>query len=327
MAPRDPHAPRNLDALGAVLGAVGLGGVTYALIEAGGGWSVSTVTSLLLGLVALGAFVVNEQRSPNPMLPPGIFRNHQFTAANLVTFLVYAALGGMFFFLVVDLQVVAGFSPLLAGSSLLPVTVIMLLFSAQAGALASRIGPRLPMCAGPLVAACGALLLLRVGMDGSYVTDVLPGVTVLGLGLALLVAPLTTTVLAAVEAEHAGIASGVNNAVARAAGLLAVAVLPLLAGISGDDYQHPETFAVECRTALTICAILLVLGGVVAGLTIRNPVRSTRAEPPSRRQFCAIDAPPLHPVSSQPSVASSSSWRSAQTARAASTKARAAGER
>ena len=177
------------------------------------------------------------------MLPPRIFASRQFTAANVVTFVVYAALSGVFFFLVVDLQVVAGFSPLLAGSALLPVTLIMLVLSARAGAMADRIGPRLPMTLGPIVAACGLLLLLRVGPNASYLTDVLPGVTVFGLGLALIVAPLTTTVLAAAESGHAGIASGVNNAVARAAGLLAVAVLPLIAGISGDDYQHPEAFA------------------------------------------------------------------------------------
>src|SRR3954453_5521221 len=131
------------------------------------------------------------------MIPPAMFRNRQFCAANLVTFLVYAALGGLFFFLVIGLQVVAGFSPVLAGSALLPVTFIMLLFSARAGGLSARIGPRLPMSLGPLLASCGALLLLRIGPGASYVQDVLPGVTVIGLGLALMVAPLTTTVLAA----------------------------------------------------------------------------------------------------------------------------------
>src|SRR5919202_5964518 len=234
---RDAQAATRLDVLGAVLGAIGLGGVTYALIAAGGGWSAGVWLSFVLGVVALFAFVLNERRSPYPMLPPGLFANRQFTAANLVTFVVYAALGGLFFFLVVDLQVVAGFSPLLAGSALLPVTVIMLALSARAGALAARIGPRLPMSLGPLVAACGTLLLLRIRPGASYLLDVLPPVAVLGLGLALIVAPLTTTVLAAVQAQHAGVASGVNNAVARAAGLLAVAVLPLVAGISGEDYQ------------------------------------------------------------------------------------------
>jgi EmrB/QacA subfamily drug resistance transporter len=291
---RDPHAPRQLDLSGAVLGAVGLGGLTYALIAAGMGWSASTVLAGVIGLAALVGFVINEQRSPHPMLPPRIFASRQFTAANVVTFVVYAALSGVFFFLVVDLQVVAGFSPLLAGSALLPVTLIMLLLSARAGAIADRIGPRLPMTLGPIVAACGLLLLLRVGPNASYLTDVLPGVTVFGLGLALIVAPLTTTVLAAAESGHAGIASGVNNAVARAAGLLAIAVLPLIAGISGDDYQHPEAFAAEFRTAILVCAALLILGGLIAAGAIRNPKRTR--EPPARdgRHYCAIEGPPVH---------------------------------
>jgi len=137
----DPDAVPHLDLLGAALGALGLGGVTYALIAAGGGWSASTLIATVLGLAGLVGFVLNERRSPYPMLPPHIFANHQFTAANIVTFVVYAALGGVFFFLVVDLQVVAGFSPLVAGTALLPVTVIMLVLSARAGALAARIGP------------------------------------------------------------------------------------------------------------------------------------------------------------------------------------------
>jgi EmrB/QacA subfamily drug resistance transporter len=292
----DPHAPPHLDVLGSVLGAIGLGGVTYALIGASGGWSTGTVLALVLGLVALGAFVINERRSPNPMIPPAMFRNRQFTAANIVTLVVYAALGGVFFFLVIDLQVVAGFSPFLAGSALLPVTVIMLLLSAQAGALSARIGPRVPMTLGPIVAACGVVLLLRIGPDAAYVADVLPAVSVFGLGLAMFVAPLTTTVLAAAEAEHAGIASGINNAVARAAGLLAVAVLPLLAGISGDIYQDPAAFAGGFRSAMIICAGLLALGGIVAGITIRNPLPERVVARPVRRQFCAIDGPPLQPT-------------------------------
>jgi Na+/melibiose symporter-like transporter len=279
-----------------VLGAIGLAGVTYALIEAGKGWSALDVALLALGLVALAAFVVNERRSPHPMLPPAIFRSRQFTAANIVTFVVYAALAGMFFFLVVYLQVVVGFSPVLAGSALLPVTVVMLILSARAGALASSIGPRLPMSLGPVVSAGGLLLLLRIGPGASYFLDVLPAVIIFGLGLSLLVAPLTMTVLAAAPAEHAGIASGINNAVARAAGLLAVAVLPLMAGISGDDYQRPEVFAAGFRIATLTCAVLLAAGGVLAALTIRNPPAPGTPRAERRRQFCAVDGPPLEPA-------------------------------
>jgi EmrB/QacA subfamily drug resistance transporter len=294
---RDPDAAPRLDLLGAVLGAIGLAGVTYALIAAGDGWSVSSLVSGGLGLAALAVFVVNERRSTHPMLPPAIFASRQFTAANLVTFVVYAALSGVFFFLVVDLQIVAGFSPLLAGSALLPVTLIMLVLSARVGALADRIGPRLPMSLGPVLAACGVLPLLRVGPGASYLLDVVPGVAVFGLGLALMVAPLTTTVLAAAAAEHAGVASGVNNAVARSAGLLGVAVLPLVAGISGDQYQHADAFAPGFRTAMLVCSALLALGGLVAGATIQNPARTRprRAPELEGRHFCAIDAPPLHP--------------------------------
>jgi EmrB/QacA subfamily drug resistance transporter len=289
---RDPDAVKQLDLLGTALGAIGLGGVTYALIGAGGGWSASSVGSGIVGLAALAGFVVNERRSAHPMLPPGIFANRQFTAANVVTFLVYGALGGVFFFVVVDLQVVAGFSPLLAGTSLLPITAIMLAFSARAGDLAGRIGPRVPMSLGPVISAGGLLLLLRIGPNASYVADVLPGVTVFGFGLTLIVAPLTTTVLAAAEERYAGIASGVNNAVARAAALLAVAVLPALVGISGDDYQHPEAFAAGFRIAVILSASLLVLGGVLAAASIRNPHPRRTAGLPASCHFCALDGPP-----------------------------------
>ncbi|HEY2042487.1 MAG TPA: DHA2 family efflux MFS transporter permease subunit [Jatrophihabitans sp.] len=290
----DPDAVAHLDVLGAVLGAVGLGGVTYALIDAGGGWSLGVIVSAVLGIAGLAGFIATELRSRHPMLPPDIFANRQFTAANLVTFVVYAALGGVFFLLVVDLQVVAGFSPLLAGTALLPVTVIMLMLSARAGALAGRIGPRLPMTVGPLVAAAGLLLLLRIGRNASYLTDVLPAATVFGLGLSLIVAPLTTTVLAAAETRHAGVASGVNNAVARAAGLLAVAVLPVVAGISGDDYQRPDTFGHGFRIAISISAALLVVGGLISAVSIRNPKPGPRRALPDRRSYCGVEGPPIH---------------------------------
>lgn len=289
----DPNAPSHLDSVGAILGALGLAGVTYGLISAGSGWTIGAAAGLVLGILALLAFVMNERRSPHPMLPPDIFTNTQFTAANLVTFVVYAALGGLFFFLVVDLQVVAGFSPTLAGAAMLPVTVLMLLLSAQAGALSTRIGPRFPMTAGPIIGATGVLLLLRIGPAATYATDVLPGVVLFGLGLSLLVAPLTTTVLAAAPAEHAGVASGINNAVARAAGLLAVAILPLLAGISGDDYQNPARFNAGFHMAAIVCAGLMIAGGLTAVLAIRNPKAPVAAPQSDRKLACAVDGPPL----------------------------------
>jgi MFS family permease len=225
-------------------------------------------------------FVVNEQRSPHPMLPLGIFVNRQFSAANAVTFAVYAALSAIFFLLIVQLEVVSGMSPLLAGTALLPVTVLMLLLSSRGGQLGQRIGPRWPMTLGPLVASAGVLLTLRIGSHPSYLLDVLPGVVLLGLGLCLTVAPLTTTVLAAVETRHAGVASGVNNAVARAAGLLAVAVLPVAAGISNDDYRHPQAFDHGFQIAILLCAGLLAGGGLIAAFTIRDDALEPADEPP-----------------------------------------------
>jgi EmrB/QacA subfamily drug resistance transporter len=291
----------GLDLAGAALGAVGLGGVTAALIEAGSGSWVVPVGAVV-GVAALVGFVVVERRERHPMLPLDIFASRQFTVANIATFVVYAALGGVLFLLVVALQVVAGFTPLASGTALLPLTVLMLLLSARAGALAQRIGPRLPMALGPLVCAGGMLLFLRIGPGASYVVDVLPGVIVFGLGLSLTVAPLTTTVLAAADERHAGVASGVNNAVARAAGLLAVAVLPALIGLTGDAYRDPAAFDAAFGRASLIGAALLAVGGLVSALWISNDVvaRAAAEEEPDHTHrdpdecvHCALDAPPL----------------------------------
>jgi EmrB/QacA subfamily drug resistance transporter len=299
----DPSAPRSFDIAGAALGALGLAALTYALIGADDGWTLDVVAVLTLGVAALVAFVVVERRGRHPMLPMDIFESRQFSAANLVTLLVYAALGALFFLLVVQLQVVAGLGPLAAGSALLPITIIMLLLSGASGQLAERIGPRLPMTVGPLLAGVGSLLLLRVGPDTSYATDVLPAVVVIGLGLALTVAPLTATVLAAAEDRHAGIASGVNNAVARAGGLLAVAAIPVLVGLTGDAYDRPIVFDAGFDRAMIICAVLFTVGGVLSLLTIRAPLAergggelAAEPTPPTTagsRLHCGVGAPPL----------------------------------
>ncbi len=279
---RDPGSVPGFDAPGAVLGALGLGGLTYALIE----WTAAptiAVPALVLGLLAGVAFVVNERRSPHPMLPPHLFSSRQFSAANAMTLLTYAALGGVLFFLVLQLQTVARYDALEAGLATLPITVVMLLLAGRGGALAARIGPRLPMTVGPLLCALGTFGLSRIGADPSYWVDVALPLTVFGLGLATLVAPLTATVLAAAPDEHAGVASGVNNAVSRAGSLLAVAALPLLVGLSGEDYQRPATFAAGYRDAMLWCVVLLVAGGVLSWLLIRNeeaaPVVDPDAEP------------------------------------------------
>jgi EmrB/QacA subfamily drug resistance transporter len=268
---RDPLASKHIDLAGAVLGAVGLGLLTQGLIAWQDGAGPLVVASLLGGVAALAAFGLRERSAREPMLPLGIFASRLFSAANAVTFAVYAALAGVFFWLVLCLQVVVGFDALPAGLALLPMTVLMLLLSARAGALATRTGPRLPMTVGPLLCATGVAVLTRVSADSSYLRDVLPGVVVFGLGLSLTVAPLTATVLAAVPDEHAGLASGVNNAVARVAGLLAVAVLPLVAGLSGKGYTSASLLLSSYRTAMWCCSALLAAGGLLALALVRNP--------------------------------------------------------
>ena len=267
----DPDAPRSVDVLGAVVGALGLAAVTWSLVAAGeDGWSAGPVAAAVGGVALLAAFVVVERRARAPMLPLGIFASRQFTAANLVTLAVYAALGAVFFLLVVHLQVVAGFSPLASGVALLPITGLMLVLSSRAGAVSARIGPRLPMSLGPLLCAVATLLLARIGPDAGYLVDVLPGVVLFGLGLSATVAPLTVTVLDAAPLRHAGVASGVNNAVARTASLLAVAVLPVVAGLTGADHTDPGAFADGFRTAMLLSAGLLAAGALVAAVSISD---------------------------------------------------------
>jgi len=292
---RDPAAAPGLDLTGTALAIVGLAGVTWALTEGGAGWTTPAWIALVVGVAALAVFVPVEWRSRHPLVPPSLFRSRMFTAANVVTLLVYAALGTLFLLLVLQLQVVAGFSPVLAGAGLLPVTLLMLLLSARSGALAQRIGPRLPMTVGPLVAAGGVLLLLRIGPGASWFLDVLPGVVVFALGLCLTVAPLTATVLDAAPDRYAGAASGVNNAVARSAGLLAVAVVPGVAGIGGADYTDPVAFESGFRTALVIVAALLAAGGVVSALTIRNTLGGSDRIPLERCAHCGVTAPQAYP--------------------------------
>ena len=290
----------RIDIPGATLAVLTLSILTYALIAApDAGWgSPAVLASLGVGIVAGIAFVITEQRSVTPMLPLSIFRARQFAATNGVTFLFYGALSGVLFLMPVALQQVAGYSPLASGISLVPVTLLMLAFSARSGRLSTRIGPRLQMTAGPLVAGLGLALMARLTVDFSYLTGVLPGVLVLGVGLVLTVAPLTSTAMSSAPGEHAGLASAVNNDVARTAGLLAVAILPVVAGLTGDAYLHPAVFAHGFRIACAIAAAMCVLGGVVAAFTIRN-LRSPEVDHPPLTQTCAgATAPPLLAVPS-----------------------------
>ncbi|MFJ2608671.1 MFS transporter [Streptomyces sp. NPDC087425] len=280
----------RFDVTGAALGALALALVTYALIEARQGSLVVVVTAVA-GVAAGVAFVAVERRSAEPMMPLDIFRSRQFTAVNLVTLCVYAAFGGFFFLTALQLQVAVGWSPLAAGTALLPTTVLMLLFSARSGALAARIGPRVPLTVGPLLCAAGMLLMLRVGPGASYAADVLPALLVLGCGMVTLVAPLTATVLAAVDTARAGLASGVNNAAARAAGLIAVAALPLLAGMGPDAYRTPDAFDGAFHRAMLMCAGVLVVGAGIACATVRSPAPGCAC--PECHTHGSITTPPL----------------------------------
>jgi EmrB/QacA subfamily drug resistance transporter len=270
---RDGGHHGRFDVAGAVFGALALGGVTYALIAAAETFArTDVVVSAAVGVASAVAFVVREKRTPDPMLPLGVFADRQFTGANLATFAVYGALGGSGLFLVLQLQNVLGYGATAAGAAMLPSILLITLLSPRAGALAQRIGPRLPMTLGPLIVAVGTFLLAFVDGDAPYVVEILPGSILQGLGMALTVAPLTATVLGAAPDRMAGVASGVNNAVARAAQLLAVAALPVAVGLAGDDYADPSALTDAYRMAAMICAALFAIGGAVSWITIRNDV-------------------------------------------------------
>ncbi|MCU1502197.1 MAG: major facilitator transporter [Ilumatobacteraceae bacterium] len=295
---RSPPTEGGADIIGAIVGALGLAGLTYGLIEQS--WPLG-----LAGLIGLVAFVLVERATRSPMLPLTIFRSVQFSATNVVTLFVYAGLAAALFLIGLVLQEALGYSPIEAGAASLPITVVMLVFSARAGALAQRIGPRLPMTLGPFVIAAGLLLMTRIRPGVSYFGAVFPAVLVFAGGLALTVAPLTATVLAAANAEHSGIASGVNNAVARVGGLLAVAAVPLIAGFAPSAVVGPDKLVAGFHAALVGAAVLVAIGGVVAWTTIRSTVlqQPLPGEEPSAQPsaadagepyfHCGVGGPPL----------------------------------
>ena len=299
---RDRTASGRFDVPGAALAALSLAGITYALIAASGhaAWP-SVVVAAAVGLGCGVTFVRTERRRPNPMLPLSVFSSRLFTSMNIVTLCLYAAIGGVFFLLPTQLQVAAGYSAVRAGLATLPVTVLMLLLSAPAGALAQRIGPRLPLTVGPLVAAGGILLLTRISPgSSSYPLDVLPAVVVQGLGMSLFVAPLTATVLASVDVDHAGVASGVNNAAARVAQLLIVAALPLAVGLSGTAYQNAHQLNAAFGKSMVICAVLCLLAALMAYLLVpTGALEQEEDQPQSARPECLTNcgfpSPPLEP--------------------------------
>lgn len=297
----DEREGKRPDVLAAALGALGLAGITAALVEAPAQGAASPVVlvSAALGIAGLAAFVRSQFTSADPLVPPSLFGNRSFTLANGLTFVVYAALGSVFWLLVLQLQVSLGYSPLAAGLASLPVTVIMLVGSSRSGALAQRVGPRTQLVAGPLLIAGGMLLMLRIAPGASYVGVVLPAVVLFGLGLVAVVAPVTATVLAAAPDRNAGVASGVNNAIARAGGLLAIAVLPAIAGLTGDSYANPAALTAGWRVSLVVCAALAIIGGLL-GAGVRNDVLGRQKGPapptaPSPESLhCGVASPPTH---------------------------------
>jgi len=288
------RAHARVDYVGAGLAALGLAGPVLALIEQPArGWTDPLILAGLIGgALLLVAFVVYESRASHPMLPLRLFRSGNFAWGNVETLAMYAGLGVVFFLLVLFLQQVAGYSALQAGLATLPTTVLMFFLSRRFGALADRIGPRPFMAAGPLVAAAG-LLLLALLMDAelSYATEVLPGVLLFSLGLSMTVAPLTAAILAGVADENAGIASGVNNAVSRVAGLLAVAGVGALVssrlGAPSFGEAAPEDAVSAFRLAMTAAGVLVAAGGIIGLLTIRDPRAAALARRPVRAEHCA----------------------------------------
>jgi EmrB/QacA subfamily drug resistance transporter len=269
---RDDSAVGRPDYVGAAVVSLGLAGVVYALIDGpSNGWSVPTIVGGVVGALLLVTFPFIEMRVHTPMVPLGIFSSRQFSGANLTTFAVYAALSVTTFILVLHLQQDLHYSALAAGTSFLPAGLLLIAFSSRSGALAQRIGPRLPMAVGPIIAAAGLLLLAGVRHGDSYWTSVLPGVVVFGIGLTFVVAPLTAAVMASVDQHHFGVGSAINNAVARIGGLLAIAVVPALAGLaSASSHLAGVSLNDGFTSAMRIGAGMLVAGGLIALLTIRH---------------------------------------------------------
>ncbi|WP_411722048.1 DHA2 family efflux MFS transporter permease subunit [Mycetocola sp.] len=274
MEKQPAHTNRpKVDVVGAALGAVGLGGPVFALIEQGRyGWDSPVVwIPLVVGVVAFGLFLWWEGRTRDPMMPLSLFSSRNFSAGNIATVFIYGALGFGFFVIAIYLQQVAGWPATLAGLATLPPTIVMLLLSSRIGALAGNLGPRMFMTIGPIVAGVGFLLMLAVSAEVDYWLQLLPGLVLFGIGLSITVAPLTSAILGAIDTSQAGIGSAVNNAVARVAGLVAVACAGL---ILGSVLDLPGF-----HRAMIATAIALILGGIVSFVGIRNPVPADESAP------------------------------------------------
>jgi EmrB/QacA subfamily drug resistance transporter len=297
---RDAHATRGLDVQGAALAVVALGAGTWALTEAGPrGWTdTGVLVAGAISIAGIAAFVWRMLHTPDPLVPPALFRSRDFTVMNLATVLLYGAIGVSFFLVAYELQVAAGWSALRAGIALLPATFLMLIFSSASGSLAQRIGPRLQLTVGPLVAAAGLLLLSRIGSDTSWTADVLPGAVLFGLGLVTFVAPLTATVMGAVDPDHVSVGSGVNNAIARTASLASLAVIPVVSGLAVANGPAEVTDAF--RLGLMITAAIAALASPVSFIGLGAHQRVRRS---ARRVYCPVDGPPNQPDPAQCPVA------------------------
>lgn len=262
--PDQERATSKVDLLGALLGALGLGGTVYALIEEGHyGWTSPMIyLPLIGGILAFAIFLWHEQSSAHPMLPLGLFKVRNFGVGNIATTAIYAALSVSSFLVIVFLQQVEGYSAITAGLALLPVTIIMFLLSPRIGALSTKFGPRWFMAAGPVIAAAGFLYMLRVQTPVNYWTELLPGVLLFGLGLSITVSPLTSAILGSINSRQAGIGSAINNAVARIAGLIAVATIGIVIGSS--------VTLTGFRKGVILMVVLLTVGGVVSAVGIEN---------------------------------------------------------
>lgn len=284
---REPRGP--IDFAGAALVTVALAAIVGALVTAPelGTGDARVLAASAVGIAALAGFVVREGRAANPLLPLRLFRSRQFSAVNVVTLLVYAALGAVFLLLVLVMQNALGFSPLQAGAALLPLNAVMLVVSPIAGRVAGKIGPRAPMAAGSAVAAIGLFLLSMISADARYVTGLLPALLVFSLGLSTLVAPLTAAVLGAVPDEFGGVASAVNNSVARVAGLLATAALPALLGAAASESLAGEPLLRGFRTAMMAGAGLCLAGAAISFLFVRGGAKVEAVPHPSPGHGCS----------------------------------------
>jgi EmrB/QacA subfamily drug resistance transporter len=298
---RDPTRG-GLDLGGAALATLAIAGVCFALIEASGGLTPAVIAASAAAVAASAGFVAVERRARHPMLPLELFRSRQFASANLLALVTYAALGGVIFLFVAFLQITLGYTALQAGAATLPITVLLLTLSTPSGAIAQRIGPRIPLTIGAVLAGAGLLLMARIHPGDSYFTAVLPSLIVFGIGLATLITPITATVLASVDSRHSGIASAVNNALSRLGQMIAVAALPLAAGLSGSAFDDPARMAAGFPVAMTVAAGACFAAALLAWTTISNDVLRRAGSgtqhvpeelPPSLRRHCPVAGTPL----------------------------------